>query len=572
MNYNTFSNILLISGSVNFFLGLILFSRFGKTVKWFGALMLCVAIWCIAYGFELASTTLDAMLTFTYIEYIGIAFIPAMWLMFTVEFSQLNKLLKPTNIFIIFLFPVMVMVMVLTNEYHHLHYRQVSLSTKGIIPTIVIVPGFWYYVHTVYFYTSLFLGNLILFKNQNLLKTQSRSIILASFIPWIANILYLSGIRPYDGIDITPYAFILTTAIISFSLIRFDLFAILPVAYERVISGMPQAIIIIDNHNKIVDLNKSMCSLLGVKRKMIKNKNVEDVLQPHPEWLKHILHPEEAEKDIILNDKYYQINYSTILDDNNKKNGYIFTAQNITERKLSEQTLQQQTEELQKLNTVKDKLFSIIAHDLRGPLASLMSLLDLAKQGNVSEKEFTQFAGMLSSNVGYTSNLIENLLFWSKSQLKGETINPQAFDVNEIINERIEYYIATAAEKNIRIINTIQSSFVFADKDMVQLIIRNLISNAIKFSKAGDTITISGTPQNNILCINIADTGVGMSKESIDKLFKSDIFSTRGTSNELGTGLGLLLCKEFIEKNGGTFHVESELGKGSTFSFTLKST
>lgn len=229
-----------------------------------------------------------------------------------------------------------------------------------------------------------------------------------------------------------------------------------------------------------------------------------------------------------------------------------------------------QAEQLRDLNALKDKLFSIIAHDLRSPLYSLMSLLNLAKEGHFTEEEFKSIIGELSSNVSYSSALLENLLCWSKSQLHGTKVNPVAFDLYELVTNKFDLYKEKAAQKGIALINNIsEHSIVFADKDMIDLIFRNLINNAIKFCNPGDKIKLTVLFRNNLANVCIEDTGIGIDAEHLRKLFGKQIFTTPGTNNEKGTGLGLILCKDFIHLNGGDIWAESEVNRGSKFFFTV---
>jgi PAS domain S-box-containing protein len=575
-NFNLFANTLLFSGTATFFLGLIIFFQLGRTVKWFGLVMLCIAVWSVTYAMELACLTKEDMLFWVNFEYIGIAFLPATWLVFTLKFSNLRKLITPATLVLIFIFPVITLITVWTDHNHHMHYQSVELLTNGPFPILRMEPGFWYHIHTVYFYFALALGNYFLFKNyithNRLFRKQNRSIIIASFIPWMVNVLYLSGIRPYDGIDLTPYAFIVTSATIAFSFLRFKLFTIIPVAHEKVVESMHDGILIIDSNENIVDANKAIKEFLALKNEKVIGRKASYILKDHQQWMDRITYNTEGQFDILVNDKYLEV-YSTRLQDPNSENyGLIFIARDITERKNAQDILQQQADQLKSLNGVKDKLFSIISHDLRSPLASLAELLNLAKTGNLTGQEFTTFISLVSDNVGYTSTLLENLLHWSRSQIKGEGINPQSFDIYEVVGKEVKYFTKNAADKKISIIDkTVPGNFVFADKDMIQLVVRNLISNAIKFCNPSDTITLSAITGQHYTTVSVIDTGVGMNKESTAKLFGADIFTTRGTQDEYGTGLGLMLCKDFVEKNGGTIRVDSELGKGSTFTFTLKS-
>jgi len=231
--------------------------------------------------------------------------------------------------------------------------------------------------------------------------------------------------------------------------------------------------------------------------------------------------------------------------------------------------IEKQAEELGDLNALKDKLFSIISHDLRSPLASLISMLNMVKDGHFSAEEEKGILFELSKNVEYNTELLENLLKWASSQMKGRTIKPISFDIYEVATNKIKLYEKAAHQKGVELINsTIINTEVFADKDMVELVLRNLITNAIKFSNKGNSVTISSTDNNGFVKICVADNGKGIPQESIGKLFGKQVFSTRGTLDEKGTGLGLILCKDFVQINGGEIWVESQEDVGSKFFFT----
>lgn len=232
--------------------------------------------------------------------------------------------------------------------------------------------------------------------------------------------------------------------------------------------------------------------------------------------------------------------------------------------------ISRQADELRELNALKDRLFSIIAHDLRSPLFSLITMLNIAKEGHFTEESFKEIISELSSNVSHTTALLENLLTWAKNQMQGTKVKPERFFLNEVVTPRLQQLNEVALQKNIVITNHVdESTSVYADRDMLDLIIRNLISNAIKFCNAGDKIQIWSSVENSHVKVCVEDTGVGIDAHSLKKLFGSQVSSTPGTRNEKGTGLGLILCREFVEMNNGKIWAESTPGKGSQFFFTL---
>lgn len=236
--------------------------------------------------------------------------------------------------------------------------------------------------------------------------------------------------------------------------------------------------------------------------------------------------------------------------------------------------LAQLNKELEKLNTTKDKLFSIIAHDLKSPIAVIISSAEMLLRTLADHPEDQERLKRYSENIlrgtqeGY--KLLENLLEWATTQTGQISFEPQNLDLKESIHECVKGMKLLLFNKNLKVIEPEQSHFVFADKNMVDVILRNLISNAIKYSFEGGSIVIRLNRNEHRLITEIEDSGMGMSEESRVRLFRiENKNSTPGTANERGTGLGLILCKEFISKLGGSIWVESEVGKGSTFKFSL---
>jgi two-component system, sensor histidine kinase LadS len=231
--------------------------------------------------------------------------------------------------------------------------------------------------------------------------------------------------------------------------------------------------------------------------------------------------------------------------------------------------LQLQSKSLAQLNQTKDKLFSVISHDFRSPLNSMKGALRLLQEGHLTDAEMQFLAGGLEEKVNVTSILLDNLLFWAKSQMDGLVIQAEAFDLKTLVDEQFDLFKFQAQDKKIQLIHKLDREFgVFADPNCIRLIIRNLISNAIKFCQAGDSIKIAAWQENTRAIIAIADTGVGIEAEKLPHIFEQSS-TTVGTAQEIGTGLGLMLCKDFVEKNHGKIWVESQLNVGTTFYFSL---
>lgn len=227
--------------------------------------------------------------------------------------------------------------------------------------------------------------------------------------------------------------------------------------------------------------------------------------------------------------------------------------------------------QLKSLNQTKDKLLSIISHDLRSPVASLKALMELLVTTDLSQEQFTDISRSLKKNVDTVYEDLDNVLAWAQTQLKGIQSHAETIDVANLVDDQIRLYDETARTKGVKLVkDTPETAFIYADKNHVRIILRNLIANAIKFNRPGGAITISAKEQGAHTVVSVADSGVGMGTEDLARLFDPHThFTKRGTSNEKGMGLGLLLVKEFVENNGGKIWVTSELGKGTTFSFSM---
>lgn len=228
-------------------------------------------------------------------------------------------------------------------------------------------------------------------------------------------------------------------------------------------------------------------------------------------------------------------------------------------------SLTERNEYLEKEIDVKNRLFSIISHDLKDALTSTKGFIDLIKDGTITDDEFKELIPEVSNNADNASLLILNLLNWSKSQMKSLDAKGRMFDIKDVITDKISLLEARINYKNIIIENNITQDFVYADRNMIEIVAQNLLANAIKFSNTGDKITLKNTIENGNCLLSVSDTGVGISKENQEKLFSDINFTTIGTENEKGNGLGLSICKEMVELNNGRIWVESEINKGTTF-------
>ncbi|WP_350286061.1 tetratricopeptide repeat-containing sensor histidine kinase [uncultured Croceitalea sp.] len=332
-----------------------------------------------------------------------------------------------------------------------------------------------------------------------------------------------------------------------------------------------------------------------------KNQNYKEALQFHEEYqkisdslsrdrnkhslslLKTQLEHEQQKKDLLLDNEKKLARQRTYVYASLVILGILFATliplyinhqkQKKLNIKLANSTseLRKRESELSAINNTKDKLFSIIGHDLKAPMGALQAGLKLLTSGEINKKNFLRYVPKLKAEVDYTLFTLNNLLLWGFDQMNGTKTRPRLTSLSTLIDNNINLLSEVAASKSIKITKQLPENLIgYLDEDQIDLVIRNLISNSIKFTPVNGIITINAEAEDAYWKIMVSDTGMGIDKHQLDKIFSGNTnITTQGTNNEKGTGLGLSLCKEMVLKNKGLIWVESTPKKGSTFFFTV---
>lgn len=355
--------------------------------------------------------------------------------------------------------------------------------------------------------------------------------------------------------------------------------------YRRLHETMNDGFAMVNMNGKIIEFNQPYREMLGYSDEELYKLTYNDITPPKWHDSESRIVAEEIlpkgfssvyEKEYIRKDGTIvpvELRTFLIKNEKNDNEGMWAIVRDITDRKETEKIIHENETRLRELNATKDKFFSIIAHDLKNPFNSIIGFSNiLAEQVRELDLcEIEEYAGIIQRSSKRAMELLTNLLEWSRLQTGRLEFNPQNIDLIVLIEHEIDLLSDTASLKSITISKkTPKNVKAIADKFMIETVLRNLISNAIKFSHRGGEITVSVVQKINELEIAVADKGVGIKSESIVKLFRiEESYSTAGTQNEKGTGLGLILCREFIEKHKGRIWVESEIEKGSTFRFSI---
>ena len=573
--FNFYALTLLISSTVvlglSFYIGL----KLEDSVRWIAYTMMSFSLWGFFYGVELTQDSIENMLLLTKLQYIGLVMAPACWVMFSLKYTGYDN---PSSKWVypsLFVLPVIIYLIVLTNSWHQLHYRSNWLITSGPFPMLGIEKGPMYFIQIVYSYLFYFLGTYIhwrrfQFANKHF-KLQTRLLILGGFFPLIINIFYqTSWFKPYEGLDMTPYAFIFTYFFLGVAILRFNLLNLKPFARDKILEVLSRGVLVFDHRNKIVDFNLAVKTFCMHPEKIKMGEYAHIIFEERPEILQLLENSEQKTIESRIKSPsgeiIIKIESIPILEGGPFLSGVLLLFDDITSEIKINERLQTQASELQKLNNLKDKFFSIISHDLKGPVFGVKELIHLTQTGLISKDEFYNMLPEVSKNMEQVSILLENLLAWTSSQLKGEYLQPQKIDLNRIVSGQKNLLERIASEKSVQIeLSGFENTWVKADKNMIELIFRNLISNAIKFSKSNSKVEVTCEEIGTDYQVCVRDFGAGISPDNLTKLREGISFTTRGQNNETGTGLGMLLVKEYLNKNNGTLRIESALGEGSQF-------
>lgn len=556
-------------------------TEYGLKGKVLSLAMLPIMLWSAAYGFELASTELEVMKFWLKVEYLAIPYVTPLMLLVIFQIVNLDFGIQSRKISLLFVIPLLTMILSLTNDYHHLFYNEVFLQKDGSFPTLKLSFGPWYFVHVTYSYLLVLVGLITLFWKIFYYKSyfllQRVSMLVAVLSPLISFSVYFFGFMPVKNVDPTPFAFTLSGLALSVSILRYRLLNLAPIARDHIFQSMLDGIIVVDTSNRLVDCNPAG-ALIFRWDNVPQGDKLNDFWSDYPDLLAFSSQKDSrtTEFKTLIEGKQFSfiITDSDIRNKQGKLVGRMLLFHDNTVRNQLLHQIEASEKDLARLNVEKDKLFTLIAHDLRGPIHSFVALTSMFTDEtyHLTREEIIEMSHSMNKSAQSVQGLLENLLEWSKLQKEAVVIEIERLNLEKVIGQSVRVLNDMFIRKEIKLQLMIDPSIVVnGDEKMLNSVIRNLVTNALKFTPRKGSVTISATNlKNGFIQTDIKDTGIGMNHEVIENLFQIDKSVGRpGTEGEATSGMGLLLCKEFIEKQGGRISAQSEVNKGSTFSFIL---
>jgi signal transduction histidine kinase len=571
---NNLSVALLFISTLNVVLSAYLLKyRKHRVIFYTSGFLLAAALHSFGYSFELSSVDLVDILFWVRFKYIGISFVSVFALFQVIIFAgKENKYLVFFRL-ICFAFSAFMVLIIYACNFNGDFYQSVHVSYTEGMPNVNFVPGLWYWVLHGYILSLLLMSFIFLFKvlrSDKLDKLQAFTLILGTLTPITSYIVYFAWKAPY-GINLASFSYVVLDVFFALGIIKYRLFDSIPPHLQQSFDNLETGILVIDHKMRVIYINKSVSNLFPDVKGFIVGNNVLHLLAKYPLICSLISAKRDNSIDTdfrVDRDLYYfRVTSSKYYVGNGKQLGTIVSFYNITDLKKEEITLQES-------NKSKDKFLSIVTHELKNAFNILINFseqLDGTSGKELEREKYYKIAKIVNRTAQNTYRLFLDILTWTKLQWEQSSFNLHRIKLEDIFKSEIDHFRAITNHKGINLISLLDIPIeLYADPFMVQTILRNLISNAVKSINQGGNIILNATKTQEDTRISVADQGTGITKEDIKNLFRIDVRRLDiETNNQSSTGLGLILCKEFVEKHKGRIWVESIPGKGSTFYFSI---
>lgn len=540
------------------------------------------AIWAFTSGLGIISTSLEMKIVWAQLSYFGIAFLPVCYFLFTTAFSQKFQLITPRNIAFLSVIPFITIPLVLTNEHHHLVWKNVvldNLENKNII----IDHGSWFWIFWSYSLTLIIAGLYTLFLSiyefTAYYKSQVATLLVATLIPLGGNLVYITGLNPIPGFDWTPIMFVFTGLVITFGIVRYRMFDLVPFARNNLIDTMSDGVIIVNSEGFIEDYNPAVNKIFNLHTSVVRNR-FSNVFQHY----ENIITATEAETSSLVeieagtpkDPKTYQVRISPVYNRNRQFSGHLLQLNDVSSLKKSEnklrlvnKKLEAEVEERGRLIEDLDAFAHTVAHDLRNSLGSVYNSTEIIEEcimeGNTAM--INEFSGHIKASAQKAMHITHELLLLAT--VNHHDVKKQPLDMSRIFND---------AQNQIKELITSSGAYISFPEEWplsmgygpwIEEVWVNYLTNAIKYGGKPPKISVGVQSEEHFIRFWIKDNGNGISPAAQEKLFKK--YSRLTPEKAEGYGLGLSIVKRIVRKMGGYVGVKSTgvAGEGACFWFSL---
>jgi len=526
-------------------------------------LILPVAVWLVAYGFEIMGSDVATKGAWETVIIVSLAWLPFFWLVFAIQYSGQEAWLTRRNLALLVLPSIVTTLLTLTNPLHGLVWTDITLDGSGPFLATVPLRGPWFWVHSLLGYSYILVGNglfvVFISRSAAIFRRQGLAVVLSSMIPLLGNALHLTGMVPVPGLDPGAFAFALSAALMAVALFRYDLLVVVPVAQRVVLDHLLEGVIVLDPHDRILDINPAARRMLHLGPGELAGQLAAAVLRP-PEILTHCAVPgQEPERILVARgdvQRWHEVLALPMTATHGRFAGRILVVRDVTEARAVE--------------LLRQDLARITVHDLRNPLnvvsAGLEVLAD-ASPGAIDQR-LDSFVQLARSGCRHALDLVNSILQVSQLESGQVPLNRQPIQAARLITEVAQGLGLLALESELALEVEVPAGLplVWADEALLLRVLENLAGNAIKFTPPGGRVSIAARPLEDALLVQVSDTGPGIPRELEGRLFEK--FSA-GPGPKQGSGLGLAFCRLAIGAHGGRIWIEDSSPRGTSVHCTI---
>ncbi|WP_406658275.1 histidine kinase N-terminal 7TM domain-containing protein [Methanolobus sp. ZRKC2] len=566
-------------------LGLALYIRKFKEndgVDHFSFFLIALAIYSIFYALEISSIQMEAALLFYKIQYLGISFIPAFFLLFSMSYTGKKHLITPMVRNSVFVISAITISVVITNEVHHLFHKNVIFSSVGPFYSLVFEPGIYYWFYQTYSTIFIVFGIALFFKmwaqSKFLFNRHLLMLIICSALCFSVYVLYLAGFF-HKGVDPIPFVFTVGALIVYIGIFHYRLFDVAPLARSFLFENVPSGVVVLDRKDRVIDINQAATKYLSTSAKdMGKHASeVFDFWTQFPDSEKDRIGEENLELKYTFagTENWFTANLLSLHDEHGNIRGRMIVLDNITDRKLAEETLIKSKLMAEEASSMKSEFLMNMSHELRTPLNAIIGFSQLLQEQTFGDLNNTQTKYLTNVEIAgkHLLDLINGILDISRIEAGQAILECEDFPVPDTLEEIRKVISPLAIKKGIKLTieHESEKTQICADRKKFKQVVYNLLGNAIKFTPEEGEVKLISEDTNDGIIVSVSDTGIGIAGDRLEDIFEPFKQIDSSTSRKYqGTGLGLALAKEFVEMHSGSIRVVSEEGKGSTFIFTIK--
>ena len=526
-------------------------------------------LWSLSYLMHLSSARLPAIVFWSRMQYLFTQLTMLAWLVFVLSYTGYERWLTLSRLILIAVVPAATIVVAWTNDWHGLLWQDIRLDTNAPVPGFLFRHGPWYWVNVVYIYLLLLAGAFLLLlslvRSSNLYRRQVGAILVAVLAPWVANVLYLTGLEIIPGLNLTSLSLTVSGLAFTWSLFRFRFLDIVPVARAVVIETMHDPVIVLDERNRVVDLNPSANRLIEQQESQLIGQPIDAVLAEWDEVVQACQTQRRIRRKIVLRRQdrvlYFDVRVSPLQNRRGRRTGCLLVLHDITEQTRTAEQREQLIVEL-------DAFAHTVAHDLKNPLASIVGYGKLLESrfDNLPPIKIGDFLNIIIQNGVKMSSIIDELLLLATMR-HVEDVTRAPLSMAEIVSQVRLRLSGLIQEYQAEIVTPEAWPVATGHGAWVEEVWVNYMSNAIKYGGRPPRVELGATVEDHAVRFWVRDNGNGISPEEQARLFT--LFTRLDQVKAEGHGLGLSIVRRIVEKLDGEVGVESEMGRGSTFSFTL---